>query len=161
MDTCAQPLLGGHSLQQLVQLAPLGHVEPAQQVALGIPTDAFELGHNDLTVSCEVQRMHSTVAAAPSTLDEAALLEIVEEHDHSAGWGTELLGDGLLATTRMLGHGSEHADVGRGDTEWRHLLREPRGGMGTELGQQECRTHERRPLFTHSSTIWLAESFCS
>jgi hypothetical protein len=86
--------------------------------------------------------MDSTVARAAPTLDEATLLEVIEEHDHAAGRRTELVRDGLLAPARMLGHGPEHTDMRRRDAEGCHLLREPRSGMGTELGQQESRTNE-------------------
>jgi hypothetical protein len=142
MHALAQPLLGRDALQQLEQLPALRDVEPAKQVALGVAADTFELGHEDLPVAGEVQRMDSTVAPAAPTLDEAALFEIVEEHDHPAGGRTELVGNGLLALARMLGDGSKHADVRRGDAERCHLLREPRSGMGAELGQQESRTDE-------------------
>jgi hypothetical protein len=160
VDALAKPLLGRDALQQLQQLPALRDAEPTQQIALGVAADAVDLGHHDLAVAGEVQGMDSTVAAAAPTLDQAAILEIIEEGDHTAGGHTELIGDGLLAPTRMLGHGSEHADVRRGDAKWCNLLGVPGGSMGTELGQQECWTQEGRPLFIHLSSIWFAESFC-
>jgi hypothetical protein len=104
--------------------------------------------------------MDSTVTPAAPTLDQAAVLEIVEERDHPAGGHTEIVRDGLLAPARVQCHGAKHTDVGRGDAERRYLLGVPRGGVGAELREQERRTQEGRPLFIHRSSICFAESFC-
>jgi hypothetical protein len=143
VDALAQTLLGRDALQQPEQLAPLGHAEPAQQIPLGVAADSLELGHEDLAVAGEVQGMNSTVSSAPPTLDETTLLEVVEESDHAAGRRTELVCHGLLAAAGVFGHGAQDADVGRGDPQRRHPLREPRGGMRADLGEQEARTQER------------------
>lgn len=86
--------------------------------------------------------MDSTVTGATPTLDETALLEVVKESDHAAGRRTELVRHGLLAAAGLQGHRAQHTDVRRADPQRRHLLREPRGGICTDLREQESRAHE-------------------
>jgi hypothetical protein len=87
-----------------------------------------------------MQQMDPPIPAVAPPLHQAAFLEVINEANHPARRQPELVGDRLLATTRLIADRSEHPNLGRRKAKWGDQLRKGCGRMGTELREQEARS---------------------
>ena len=95
----------------------------------------------------QVQRIRATVGRAIPSLDEPALLELVEQRHEAAREHAEFFAERLLAEAVSLSEDPQNAHVRRFQVQRGQTLREPHGGVGSYLRQKEsqltCRLQGR------------------
>ena len=100
-------------------------------------------GHGLLPRGGGVQRVVAPVAGIAATLDQAALLQAVDQRDQPARRRAEPAGDRLLAQPGFAADQAEQSGLRAGEVERRGPLAEPLGRVGAKLRDQE---RDIRPL---------------
>ena len=115
----------GQPVEELPQHVLLLRVERGE-VGVGVaPRGLPDLDQAQLALGGQVERVVAAVAGVATTLEEAVLLELVDQRHEAAGQDPELGGDGLLRPTGARGDGPEQAGVRRCQSERGELLGEP------------------------------------
>ena len=80
--------------------------------------------------------MRAPVGRVAPALDQAALLQIVDEEDHAGRVEAHQLPDGLLGPSLVRGQPGQHAELARLEAQRGELLAEPPGHVKTQLDQE-------------------------
>lgn len=158
VDARGETLLGGDGFEQAGELCVLGVVERGADVVLMRGADRTHLGHHAGALRGEVQGVVAAVLCVPPSFDEPFALQAVDQCDDPARYDSQLLGQGLLAASRLGGDHAQQPDVGGDHSEFADPLGEPRRGVSTHLCEQERRS--RRPLPRCRAAIAAGPSSC-
>lgn len=139
MDVRRQPLVFGDGGEQSAKRRPFVGIEPSRDAPLVEPPEIRDLGDQPFTRCRQVKRMQAPVVGVAATLDEPAVLQLVDVGDDPARQQAQLRAERLLAATRLRRDRPQYPGVWRGQIDVVHQLREHRGGVMADLGEQECR----------------------
>ena len=137
VDARRQSLFGRDPRQEPASWARSDGVRAAQSAVLMLLPDMPDLFQGFASRPGQVQRIRTPVGRAVPPLDQAQPLELVEHPDQPAREHAQPLAQCLLA--EAVGRADDPQDPRMRRLEPQRLqpLREPRGGMGPDLRQQE------------------------
>ncbi|MDX6226916.1 MAG: hypothetical protein QOI76_306 [Frankiales bacterium] len=118
MDTGDEALSGRHGGEQLHQTGSLRGAQPGGELLLVLTGQYGQLAHQLITRRRQVKRVLPSISRMTPSFEAAAVLQLVDENDHTAWQQSELLTERLLAAARLDRDGAEDARLGR--TEVQH-----------------------------------------
>ena len=137
MDVGRETLLGGHTLEQIVERAALVLGERGEQGTLVLPGDLAEGGQHLAAVGGEVEGVAAAVVLIAAALDEAARIQRVEQRNEAAGNHLQAAGQGLLCEAGAGTQNAQDAGMWGRESHGEQPLGEAGGGMGADLSKQE------------------------
>lgn len=137
MDVGRETLLGGHTLEQIVELAPLVLGERGEQGTLVLAGDLAEGGEHLAAVGGEVEGVAAAIVLIAAALDEAARVQRVEQSDEAAGNHLQTGGQRLLCEAGAGTEDAQDSRVRRRESDGEQALGEAGSGMGADLGKKE------------------------
>ena len=88
----------------------------------------------------EVESVMPAVGRVAGARHQPGVFQRVEEHDDSAGGGTQAVGQRPLGQARGSGQDTQKTGAGRSQAQRAHLICKPGRGVTADLGQQERRS---------------------
>jgi hypothetical protein len=127
----------GQPTEKSSQLGPVALVKRSQEVR------AVSLGYSTHLPQCalssggDIQSRIATVTGISAALEQAASLQVVNEHHQSAGQQTQLCGHRLLGPPGFRGDDPKQPGLWWGQARFAQPLPEPHGRETTDLSSQE------------------------
>ena len=132
-----------------MQARPLVGVEGGQDGVVVLAGDPPDVAQERRARLGQVHGVEARVGRVATSLDEAALLEPVDERDEPGRRRPQQLRERLLAAAGRLRDGAQQARLGRREVELADPPRERLRAVRPELGEQECRPRHRQSLRVH------------
>jgi hypothetical protein len=137
MHAWREPLLLRDALEKIGQPLALLRVEGGAKRILVLPSDGGDLRERASPLLGEDEGVGASVVGSERTLDQPALLEIVDQGDQAAGDDAEASGELPLAQARLDGDVAQEARVLGLQPERLQPLGEAGGRMRTDLREKE------------------------
>ena len=113
MYTWSQALLIGDSKEERRQQISFLRAERREERVLVIAPDTANRFHRVASLVSEMQGIAAPVARIRAPFNQAALFELVDQHDESAGQDAEVFRERLLADSARRVHHAQDAGVRR------------------------------------------------
>jgi hypothetical protein len=135
-----RPLAGvlGQSLEQGEKGRAVGGVHRREESSLLLIGDLVRAGEQLVCGRREEDGMGATIARVLPTLDEAAVLEVVDEADHPVAVDPEGVGEPLLRLAVAMREVNQEPEMLGLDAERRQTLCESLRAVRSELREQEA-----------------------
>ena len=150
MDTRRQALLLGDTPAQISQLSSLFFIEGGAKTLLVLRRHAREFTQHLASSLRKMQCVIAAILRAPPALDDALSFEVIHQRDHAAGHYSEMLGQCLLADTRVGRNLSQQPCIRSRQPNLRNSFGKTARPMRPHLGQEESSTR-RTPVGGNSS----------
>jgi hypothetical protein len=137
MHAWSQPLLISHSTKKGRQPIALLCAQRGQERVLVITGHTPNRFHRLAPLVREMQRIAPPIGGVRPALNQAAFLELVDQHHEPAWQNTQIAREGLLADPTGHVHEPQDAGVGRGEIDGGQALCELRRRMRADLRQEE------------------------
>jgi hypothetical protein len=137
MNAGGEALFGGQPAEQGDELLALGGVQAGAELGFVLGRGSHDLTQRAAALAGEVQGADTAVAGDRPPLEEAALLEPVDESHHAARRDLQRLSQRLLRLPFCRGDVSQQHDLTRIEIEARHPLPPEARRMEADLGEQE------------------------
>jgi len=155
MHSTSQSLLIGNAQQKCAESFAFFHAERGKQRILVLPCYLSDPLQCLRTRMCQVQRIQPPIFRMRPPLDQAPLLQSIQQRDKPAGMNPEAAGKLLLAYSGCQAQQSKYPRVRRRQFDNFQSFSELRGGMRAELSQEE-----RRLAGPHVIVIHLENNYC-
>lgn len=137
MDVGRETLLGGHTLEQIVEHAALVLGERGEQGSLVFAGDLAEGGEHLPAFGGEVEGVAAAIVLIAAALDETSRIQRVEQRNEAAGNHLQAGGQRLLCEAGAGAQDAQDAGMRGRESNGEQPLGEARSGMGADLSQQE------------------------
>ena len=126
-----------HRGEKGAQGAALLGVERGGEPEFVLAREFGKLAHQLFPGGGQVKGVQPAVVRVATTLDIAALFELIDVDDDAAGQHAQLSAEGLLAAAGFVGDRAQDSSVWRAQFDGGNRLGEQRRGVMAELSQQE------------------------
>jgi hypothetical protein len=137
MNAGGQAVFGGQTAEEGDELFALGGIEARAQLGLMVGRGLHDLPEYATSFTGEVQGAYSAVGRNGPPLEQAALLEPVDEGDHAARRDLERLRQRLLGLPLCRRNVSKQHDFARIEVQTSHSFPPEARGVEADLGEQE------------------------
>jgi hypothetical protein len=137
MNAGGEAMLGGQLAEQGDELLALGGVEAGAELDFVLGRGSHDLAEHAVALAGEVQGADTAVAWDRPPLEEAALLEPVDESHHAARRDLQRLSQRLLGLPFRGGDVSQQHHLPWIEIEARHPLPPEARRVEADLGEQE------------------------
>lgn len=119
-------------------MVTVGLIEPSQQLGLLLVGGPLGQGKQLAGRSGEMHGVGTPVTGMATALDKSAIFEIVNQANHGVAVNSHRVGEPLLGLPIGRGQVAKQAEVPGVHPQRSQAFSEPRGRVGTELGDQEA-----------------------
>lgn len=137
VHTGAEALMFCNRAEGLGEICALLRVQTGGDVLIVRTGHPPDVTHDRLTGFGEVKRVDTAIIGIATALQQATLLQLVDESHHPAGHEGQMLAERLLAAARCLRDGAQDARQRWSQVKFGHPLAETVGRMRPDLGEQE------------------------